>query len=234
VFLGKDLFEPICLTGSDRLIHERGRMIKRRSRRRIRRTARSPLLENRKSPVLGPGLSLLPLIDALAELEALGIAFVSMRDNLDLSTPSGRLMFQIIGAMAEFERSLIQERVRGGLRNAQAMGKKLGRPRADVDKAEVLALRDAGASWRAIAEKLGVGLGTVHRIAYSQRHESVRCAASLARLNSLARAGIAIAGRTRSSVINPRRLRNAPHELLPSPSYAYSRGTAIKRGTAIN
>jgi len=56
------------------------------------------------------------------------VAFVSFRDNLDLSTPSGRLMFQIIGAMAEFERSLIQERVRAGLRNARAKGKKFGRP----------------------------------------------------------------------------------------------------------
>jgi DNA invertase Pin-like site-specific DNA recombinase len=111
------------------------------------------------------GRSLRHLVNALAELEALGIAFVSLRDNLDLSTPSGRLMFQIIGAMAEFERSLIQERVKAGLRNAQAKGKKLGRPRADVDPSRVEALRASGASWRAIAEKLGVGLGTVHRIA---------------------------------------------------------------------
>ncbi len=111
------------------------------------------------------GRSLRHLVNALAELEALGVAFVSLRDNLDLSTPSGRLMFQIIGAMAEFERSLIQERVRAGLRNAKAKGKKLGRPRADVDESRIEALRASGASWRAIAEKLGVGVGTVHRIA---------------------------------------------------------------------
>jgi DNA invertase Pin-like site-specific DNA recombinase len=67
--------------------------------------------------------SLKHLINALAEFEALGVAFASLRDNLDLSTPSGRLMFQIIGAMAEFERSLIQERVRAGLRNTRAKGK---------------------------------------------------------------------------------------------------------------
>src|SRR5271169_5876512 len=64
------------------------------------------------------GRSLRHLINALAELEARGIAFVSLRDNLDLGTPSGRLMFQIIGAMAEFERALIQERVKAGLRHA--------------------------------------------------------------------------------------------------------------------
>jgi DNA invertase Pin-like site-specific DNA recombinase len=73
--------------------------------------------------------SLKHLVNALAEFEALGVAFVSLRDNLDLSTPSGRLMFQIIGAMAEFERALIQERVKAGLRNARAKGKQLGRPK---------------------------------------------------------------------------------------------------------
>jgi DNA invertase Pin-like site-specific DNA recombinase len=73
--------------------------------------------------------SLKHLVNALAEFEVLGIAFVSLRDNLDLSTPSGRLMFQIIGAMAEFERSLIVERVKAGLRNAKSKGRQLGRPR---------------------------------------------------------------------------------------------------------
>src|SRR3989442_8095710 len=111
------------------------------------------------------GRSLRHLVNALAELEALGLSFISLRDNLDLSTPSGRLMFQIIGAMAEFERSLIQERVKAGLRNARAKGKKLGRPRADVDEAKVEAMRASGASWRDVAEKLGVGVGTVHRMA---------------------------------------------------------------------
>jgi len=74
------------------------------------------------------GRSLRHLINAFAELEARGIAFVSLRDNLDLGTPSGRLMFQIIGAMAEFERALIQERVKVGLRHARSKGKRLGRP----------------------------------------------------------------------------------------------------------
>jgi DNA invertase Pin-like site-specific DNA recombinase len=120
------------------------------------------------------GRSLRHLVNAIAELEALGVAFVSLQDNLDLSTPSGRLMFQIIGAMAEFERSLIQERVKAGLRNAKAKGRRLGRPRANVDEAEVEALRASGASWRAVAEKLGVGVGTVHRVA--QRRSKNVCA----------------------------------------------------------
>jgi DNA invertase Pin-like site-specific DNA recombinase len=109
------------------------------------------------------GRSLRHLVNALAELEALGLTFISLRDNLDLSTPSGRLMFQIIGAMAEFERSLIQERVKAGLRNAKAKGVRLGRPRIFVSESRIDTLRGAGASWRAIAKELGVSLGTLHR-----------------------------------------------------------------------
>ncbi len=92
------------------------------------------------------GRSLKHLVISLAELGALGVAFISFRDNLDLSTPSGRLMFQIIGAMAEFERALIQERVRAGLRNAQAKGKMLGRPRVVVDASKIAAMRGHGLS----------------------------------------------------------------------------------------
>ena len=77
--------------------------------------------------------------------------------------PSGRLMFQIIGAMAEFERALIQERVKAGLRNAQAKGKRLGRPRRVVDTSNVASLRAAGVSWRAISREMGIGLATLYR-----------------------------------------------------------------------
>ncbi len=73
--------------------------------------------------------SLKHLVNALAEFESLGVQFVSLRDNLDLTTPSGRLMFHVVSAMAEFERSLIQERVCAGLRNDRAKGQQLGRPR---------------------------------------------------------------------------------------------------------
>ncbi|MGA2991119.1 MAG: recombinase family protein [Candidatus Korobacteraceae bacterium] len=109
------------------------------------------------------GRSLKHLVNALADLGAYGIAFVSLRDNLDLSTPSGRLMFQIIGAMAEFERALIQERVKAGLRNAQAKGRRLGRPPRIVDAARIAALRASGASWRAISRQLGIGIATLYR-----------------------------------------------------------------------
>ena len=101
------------------------------------------------------GRSLKHLVNALAELDARGVVFISLRDNLDLSTPSGRLMFQIIGAMAEFERALIQERVRAGICRARCRGTRLGRPSGDPDHARVAELRAQGASLRAIARKLG-------------------------------------------------------------------------------
>jgi DNA invertase Pin-like site-specific DNA recombinase len=110
------------------------------------------------------GRSLKHLVNALADLGAYGVTFISLRDNLDLSTPSGRLMFQIIGAMAEFERALIQERVKAGLRNAKSKGKRLGRPRRVLDSSRVTDLRAAGASWRAIAHELGVGPATLYRV----------------------------------------------------------------------
>jgi DNA invertase Pin-like site-specific DNA recombinase len=109
------------------------------------------------------GRSLKHLVNALADLDSLGVAFVSLRDNIDLSTPSGRLMFQIIGAMAEFERSLIQERVRAGLRNAKARGVRLGRPCRVVDAAEIARLRASGASWREISQQMRIGIGTAVR-----------------------------------------------------------------------
>ncbi len=102
------------------------------------------------------GRSLKHLVNSLAELAALGVAFISLRDNLDLSTPSGRLMFQIIGAMAEFERALIQERVRAGLRNARAKGKRLGRPRVAVDPEEIALLRAQGRSWSESVTETGL------------------------------------------------------------------------------
>jgi len=111
------------------------------------------------------GRSLRHLVNALAEFEALGIAFVSLTDNLDLSTPAGRLMFQIIGAMGEFERGLIQERVRAGMRNARAKGARIGRPRMIVDAAKIDTLRASGLSWPSIAREMGLSVGTVYQAA---------------------------------------------------------------------
>ena len=105
--------------------------------------------------------SLRQLVNALEEFRALGIDFVSLREGVDTSTPNGRLVFGIFASIAEFERELIRDRVRAGLRNARARGKRLGRPKKAVDAAKVAALRRDGASWRAIAARLGVSRGTV-------------------------------------------------------------------------
>jgi putative DNA-invertase from lambdoid prophage Rac len=67
------------------------------------------------------------------------------------------MVFTVLGAVAELERSLIVERVRAGLRNAQAKGKRLGRPRVSVDLHRIATLRLAGASWAKIGETLGIG-----------------------------------------------------------------------------
>ena len=107
------------------------------------------------------GRSLKHLVTALADLDSYGVAFISLRDNLDLSTPSGRLMFQVIGAMAEFELSLTKERVKSGIANARAQGKQLGRPRRVVDRNTILSMKAEGTSLRDIATTLGVGYGTV-------------------------------------------------------------------------
>jgi DNA invertase Pin-like site-specific DNA recombinase len=118
------------------------------------------------------GRSLRHLVNALAELEALGLTFISLRDNLDLSTPSGRVFFQIIGAMAEFERALIQERVRAGLRNARAKGRRLGRPRVIVDAFRIASLRAQGRSWSQIVAETGASKGTAQRALVGLPHKS--------------------------------------------------------------
>lgn len=118
------------------------------------------------------GRSLKHLVVTLADLSALGVAFISLRDNLDLSTPSGRLMFQLIGAMAEFERALIQERVRAGLRYAKAKGKRLGRPGRVVDGAALLGMRSSGKTWPEIAKETGIPLRTCYRAAKDARRKS--------------------------------------------------------------
>src|SRR6266436_5975544 len=87
------------------------------------------------------------LLRALDTFRVLGIEFVSLSESLDTATPAGRMVFTVLGAVVELERSLIAERVRAGLRNARAKGKKLGRPRVVVDAARIARLRASGLSW---------------------------------------------------------------------------------------
>jgi DNA invertase Pin-like site-specific DNA recombinase len=104
--------------------------------------------------------SLRQLVNALGEFEALGIQFISLHEGVDTSTPNGRLVFGIFASIAEFERELIRDRVRSGIAAARARGKRLGRPRREVDVLRVAALRAGGMSWRDVGRELGVGVAT--------------------------------------------------------------------------
>src|SRR6202521_3649943 len=105
------------------------------------------------------------LLRALETFRAQGIEFVSLSEQVDTSTPTGKMVFTVLGAVAELERSLIVERVKAGVRNARAKGKTLGRPRVYPDQRRITALRAEGLSWAKIAKRLGVGEGTVYRAA---------------------------------------------------------------------
>lgn len=106
--------------------------------------------------------SLRHLVSVLDEFQSLGVLFISIGDQIDLSTASGRLMAQIVGAFAEFERSLIRERTMAGLEHARRLGKRLGRPRVRDDKA-IMNLRAQGLSYTAIQRKLKVSRGAIYR-----------------------------------------------------------------------
>ena len=80
---------------------------------------------------------------------------------MDTSTPAGRMLFQVIGAMAEFEREIIRERVFAGLRRAKVNGTQLGRPKVEVDVESAMRLREEGLSYEAVAAQLGVSVGSI-------------------------------------------------------------------------
>lgn len=103
------------------------------------------------------------LVDSLEEFTALNIDFISYTEGIDTTTPSGELLFHVMGAVAQFERDLIAERVRAGIAHARAMGKRIGRPRAEIDVAHVRSLRAQGKSLRQIARALEVPVSRVRR-----------------------------------------------------------------------
>jgi DNA invertase Pin-like site-specific DNA recombinase len=108
--------------------------------------------------------SLRDLISTLDELGSLGIDFISYDNQLNTCTPTGKLTFQIIGAVAEFEKDIARERVMAGLANARLRGKRLGRPpipAALYDKTKTL--RQKGLSFRKIGQKLGVDVATIRK-----------------------------------------------------------------------
>lgn len=113
--------------------------------------------------------SLKQLLNALELFRTLGIAFVSCTEAIDTSLPHGEMLFQIIGAIAQWERSLIVERVRAGLQHARSQGKRLGRPPLRVLKPkDVAELRKerarTNATFRELATKHGLSVWTVHKL----------------------------------------------------------------------
>lgn len=115
------------------------------------------------------------LCRTLETFRALRIDFVSMMEQIDTTTPAGTFVFHVLAAVAQSERETTVERVRAGLRNAKAKGKRLGRPTKPVDVTRINSLRAAGHSWRSIASTLKLSVGTVYSAARSQ-HANARCA----------------------------------------------------------
>jgi len=111
------------------------------------------------------GRSLQDLVGLLSELHALHIDLFLHQQGLHTTTPAGKAMFQMMGVFAEFERSMIAERVRAGLRRAKDEGKQLGRPRIapELEQRILTALR-AGETIRGAAEKFNVNPSTVQRL----------------------------------------------------------------------
>jgi DNA invertase Pin-like site-specific DNA recombinase len=111
------------------------------------------------------GRSLQDVVGFLGELQAKGVDLFLHKQGLDTSTPAGKAMFQMLGVFSEFERAMIQERVRAGLARARAQGKKLGRPTvaSDVEKAIRKSLA-AGNGILKTAARVGVGSSTVQRV----------------------------------------------------------------------
>lgn len=117
------------------------------------------------------GRSIKDLVLTMDELKSLGVAFVCP-GLVDMTTPMGRMMAHLVGAMAEFEKELIRERVLSGLANARAKGRVGGRPRTEASKVqEGLALLRRGKSYNETARDLGVSVSTLVR---AKRAESVR------------------------------------------------------------
>src|SRR5438093_2508824 len=104
------------------------------------------------------------LLRALEEFSHLGVDFVSLSESIDTSTPMGRMIFTVLGAVAELERNLILERIAMGISRARKEGKSLGRPRVVIDREKVCRLAAEGKSIKAIAKENGIARATVRSI----------------------------------------------------------------------
>jgi len=103
------------------------------------------------------------LVNALKEFQSLGVDFISYQENIDTTTPTGELIFHVMASLAQFESSLISERVRAGMARAKAQGKHVARPAlATLKQAEIHKLFAEGISMNQISKRIGVAYGTVY------------------------------------------------------------------------
>jgi len=124
------------------------------------------------------GRSLVDLLATVQHLENCGVDLFIDQQSIDTTTPTGKLMFQIVGAFAEFERSMIRQRVHAGLKRAVAQGKQLGRPRIDAAlEKRIQAQLRTGKGMLKVARECGVGSGTVQRIKQEMKGPFVGVAA---------------------------------------------------------
>lgn len=122
------------------------------------------------------GRSTIDLLSTLKDLKAADVAFVSVRDNIDLSTPQGELLVTVLAAFAQFERDQIVERVTAGLRHAKRhgtrSGKAIGRPAVAAERApRIASLVAQGIALPEIARRLELPYSSVHRLARAARHK---------------------------------------------------------------
>ena len=103
------------------------------------------------------------LLEVLTELKGLGIGFVSLTEAINTETAQGRMLCSFLAAIAEFERELIQERVRSGIARARSQGIAIGRPRRGFDVAKAMELKNQGLGYKQIAKSLNVPRSTIHR-----------------------------------------------------------------------
>lgn len=103
------------------------------------------------------------LVNALKEFQSLGIDFISYQENIDTTTPTGELIFHVMASLAQFESSLISQRVKAGMARAKAQGKHIARPPIAKElQAQILALQKEGLSLNKISKTLGIAYGTVY------------------------------------------------------------------------
>jgi DNA invertase Pin-like site-specific DNA recombinase len=111
------------------------------------------------------GRSVADLVNSLAEMEAVGVAFVSVTEALDLTTPAGRAMAAMVAVFAQFEREILKERVKAGIAQAKAKGKSMGRPKTAAKQTQTIRqLHAQGLSQAEIARRLNIGKTSVRRL----------------------------------------------------------------------